>query len=306
MRTTLVIATADRPEPLAATLQALAACERPESGAALRVVVADNGTDPATRAVCEQGQPGLRVDYLTVDRGGKTVAQNRAVAATDAELLVFTDDDVEFDSRWLIELQRAAYNWPERLLFGGRITPVWPDGGCPKYLKDSAYLGLLFTRLDLGDEEGPIPDFRPLGPNMAVRREAFDRGVRFDEEIGPGSNGVPMGDELDLTFQLQTLGQTAVYVPTSRVYHRVRDRQLSLRWQLKRGIDYGRMTAHFEREAPARTLLNIPLWIYRAVPERCAAAVWNFIRGRRGAAFDAIMRAAFAVGQARAPQPPRA
>ena len=299
MNVSVVIATADRPTALEGTLRSLSACEPPTPGTStIHVIVADNGIDPGTRRVSETDYTALRIEYLHVDRRGKTVAQNRAVEATDADFLVFTDDDVEFDPRWLAELTRAAREWPENLLFGGRVLPIWPKGR-PKHLADSSYLGLLFTRLDRGDEERPIPDFRPLGPNMAVRREAFDRGVRFDETIGPGSGGLPMGDELDITFQLEALGQTAVYVPRSRVYHRVRESQLSLRWQWKRGVDYGRMTGHFDRDADVHRMLGVPRWVLRAIPIRCAEAGWNFLLGRRERAFDASMQVAFAVGRAR-------
>lgn len=297
--TSVVIATADRPRGLAATLRSLEGCDPPAGVTSIHVVVADNGSNSETRKISERDYAGLDTDYLSVDRRGKTVAQNRAVEATDADLLVFTDDDVEFEPTWMAELSRAAREWPDHLLFGGRVDPIWPVAETPSYLEQSAYQGLLFTRVDRGDEEGPIPDFRPLGPNMAVRREAFDRGVRFDETIGPGSGGLSMGDELDIAFQLERLGQTAVYVPSSRVFHHVREEQLSLPWLLRRGLDYGRMTAHFDRGEAAPTVLGVPRWVYRAVSERCAEAVWSLARGRRKAAFDALMQATFAVGSAR-------
>jgi GT2 family glycosyltransferase len=299
MTLALIIATADRPEALATTLRGLTACELPER--VLHVVVADNGTDAGTRRVCREAYPGLRVEHLRVSRRGKTIAQNQAVQAASADLLAFTDDDVEFDARWLVELYRAAHDWPDHLLFGGRVTPIWPES-YPEHLEGSAYLGLLFTRLDLGEEveEGPRPAFRPLGPNMAVRRKAFELGIRFDESIGPGSEGLPMGDELDITFQLEALGRPAVYVPASHVYHRVRENQLSLRWQLRRALNYGRMLAYFDGSSSGASLLGIPRWILRAIPERCASAAWNLVRGRRRAAFDKLMTAAFALGTATA------
>lgn len=300
MRTSVIVATADRPAALERTLRSLSASEGASPDTRLHVIIADNGDDPKTATVCKLDYPGLTVEHLSIDQRGKTVAQNRAVATSDAELLVFTDDDVEFEPGWLSELVRAARDWPGHLLFGGRVTPVWPDGSGapPEHLERSAYLGLLFTRLDLDQEEGPVPDFRPLGPNMALRRQAFERGIRFDETIGPGSEGIPMGDEIDIAFQVQKLGQSAVYVPGSQVYHQVRKKQLSLRWQLRRGVEYGRMTAYFERDADVRKILGLPRWTIRAAPARCAEALWHFVRGRRAEAFDALMRMAFAVGSA--------
>ena len=40
-----------------------------------------------------------------------------------------------------------------------------------------------------------------------------------------------MGDETDIGRQLEAMGESVVFVPTSEVYHCVRPDQQSLRWQ---------------------------------------------------------------------------
>jgi len=298
MTFTLIIATADRSEPLATTLRGLERCVIPDSG--LHVLVVDNGTDEGTRQVCGQRWAGLEVQYLRAARRGKTSALNEALTATSAEVLVFTDDDVEFDAQWLTELLRAVEQWPEHEMFGGRVVPIWPGGCMPRRLEGSAYLGPLYTLLDLGAEEGPRRGFHPFGPNMAVRRSVFERGVRFDETIGPGSaTGVTMGDETAIARTLAARGGMAVYVPTSLVYHQVREEQLSLRWQLRRGRAYGRMLAYHETPIEGPRLLGAPRWLYRRFVTSVAAAGWNILAGNREQAFDRLMDAAVAVGRRR-------
>ncbi|MFQ5528918.1 MAG: glycosyltransferase [Gemmatimonadota bacterium] len=287
MNTSLLIATADRPDQLASTLRGLAECRRPEGQ--FEVVVADNGADPRTEAICREARDTLPVRRLAIVERGKSIALNQAVEVAAGDLFVFTDDDVEFDPGWLVELWRAARDEPAHVLFGGRVIPMWPDG-IPARLEGSVFLAPLYTRLDLGDEPGPRAGFRPFGPNMAVRRSAFDRGLRFDPALGPGStSGVTMGDETEIARQLEAMGEAAVYVPTSRVFHRVRADQLTLRWQLERGVRYGRLLRHLSGPRDRR---------WRNTTTDVAAALGNFLVGRKRASFDRLMRVAVSIGRA--------
>lgn len=294
----VIIGTADRPGPLETTLRGLADCELPVED--LLVVVADNGVEPETAQVCGRHYPGLRVRRLAVARRGKSIALNRAVETTDADLLAFTDDDVEFDVRWLAELHRAAHDWPGHELFGGRVVPMWP-AGLPPRLDGSRYLSPLYTQLDRGNDERPIVGFHPFGPCMLARRQVFERGIRFDEAIGPGSSGgIPIGDETSITRELEALGHAAVYVPDSVVFHRVRKEQLSLEWQLRRGVHLGRMHAYFAPlpdEAHAATWFGVPRWLFRKTLEHLIAAGGHAVLGRRRMAFDRLMDAVVAIGR---------
>jgi glycosyltransferase involved in cell wall biosynthesis len=295
-RLSLIIATADRSRALSETLHGLAGCELPVPE--LHVVVADNGADPGTRAACDETFPGLLVEHVPVSRRGKTIALNRAVSACDSDLIAFTDDDVEFHPKWLAELVDATRAWPGHLLFGGRVLPLWP-ADCPARLVGSAFLGPLYTRLDWGDGGGPRERFRPFGPNMMVRREAFDRGVLFDEAIGPGSaTGISMGDEVDFALQLEAMGEMAVYVPLSRVYHMVRKDQLTLLWQLKRGVAYGRSRGYGDGPPPPYPRwFGLPRWLYRKAASDLVAAGRDALRGDRCSAFDRLMVIAVDAGK---------
>ena len=301
MTVTMIIATADRPLLLRETLAGLASCQLPRPD--LCVLVADNGTDPGTATVCAEDFPGLTIRHLKVERRGKSIALNAAVEAAASGLFVFTDDDVEFHPAWLVELHRAAREWPEHRLFGGRIVPRWP-GVVPDRLDGSRFMGPLYTLLDLGDDERPVAGFRPFGPNMAARSSLFEEGIRFDEAIGPGSaDRVSMGDETGIGRQLEAAGESAVYVPDSVVYHRVRDEQLALSWQLKRGISYGRMLEYLEREtsgeSEAPRWFGVPRFLFRKIASSAISAGGLALLNRPRDGFDRLMDAAVAIGRAR-------
>ncbi|MDH3297595.1 MAG: glycosyltransferase [Gemmatimonadota bacterium] len=296
MNTSLLIATANRPDLLAAVLRGLARCRLPEGK--FEVIVADNGDDPRTETVCREVADGLPVRYLGVAERGKSIALNQAVEVAEGDLLVFTDDDVEFDPDWLVELWRAALDYPDHVLFGGRVLPLWPDG-IPARLEGSMYLGALYTQLDRGDEPGPSVGLRPFGPNMAVRRAVFDQGLRFDPTLGPGTtSGTTMGDETEIARELEARGEVAVYVPRSRVYHRVNRRQLSLRWQLPRAVRYGRLLSHIEGPRAGAGLLGRPFWLYRDIATGLMAAAGNAVLGRSRIAFDRLLGVAVSIGRA--------
>lgn len=72
MNVSLLIATADRPAELKATLRALADCRLPQGE--FEVVVADNGTDAETELICHTADSRLNVLHLHVTERGKAIA----------------------------------------------------------------------------------------------------------------------------------------------------------------------------------------------------------------------------------------
>lgn len=94
MRTAVIVATYNWPRALELVLWGLAA----QTHRDFRVIVADDGSGPETRALLERlrGETGL--DLLHIwheDRGfRKSEILNRAIAAADEDYLIFTDGDV--------------------------------------------------------------------------------------------------------------------------------------------------------------------------------------------------------------------
>ncbi len=92
---TVVIATRDRPSDLARCLHAL---DAQEGAAAFEVIVVDDGSEPP---VAQQlgGRMDLRV--IRTPGIGPGLARNAGVAAASGDLILFTDDDVVVDPRWI-------------------------------------------------------------------------------------------------------------------------------------------------------------------------------------------------------------
>lgn len=294
----VLIATRDRADSLAATLESLEQCDF--SRERYHAVVADNGGDPATREVCGEFATALPLEYVAAPVGGKNAALNRALEAARGELFVFTDDDVVVDEGWLSAMWEGAERWRDHDVFGGRVLPLWPDGP-PKVVLETRYAGVAYSILDPEHGEGTDPDFLPFGPNFAVRRRVFDEGMRFDPALGPRPGAYTMGGETELLERLRDRGYLPIFLPDSVVHHRIRPSQYAFRWLLGRARKFGRSMAdrhvrtRAEEGEPA--LDRIPSWLYRGVLEFGARALGAAVVGRRAAALEHAMEAAIEVGK---------
>jgi hypothetical protein len=102
VKAAVVIPTRDRAAYLDVALGSVA----PQATAAgAELVVVDDGPDPRTQAVA--ARHGARYLHHDAPRG-LNAARNTAIAATDADLLCFVDDDVEVRAGWLDALFAAA------------------------------------------------------------------------------------------------------------------------------------------------------------------------------------------------------
>ncbi|HXF65260.1 MAG TPA: glycosyltransferase family 2 protein [Burkholderiales bacterium] len=93
MRIAVIPATYNRPEALAALLEGYLAQDYPD----FEIVVADDGSGPQTQEVIRryQARARFRIGHVWQENRGYRAAaiRNRAVACTDADYIVFTDQD---------------------------------------------------------------------------------------------------------------------------------------------------------------------------------------------------------------------
>src|SRR3954447_8284322 len=153
-----------------------------DSTAPYDLLVVDDGTTDGTRELLERlDVPALRLEPAR----GLNAARNAGAENTRGELIAFVDDDVQVPPGWLRALVEGAEKHPDADAFGGPIRPRF-EGPMPKGcgLHDPP-----LTTLDLGPEDRESD--LVWGANMAIRRSAFERVGRFDEEIAGG------GDEED-------------------------------------------------------------------------------------------------------------
>ena len=105
-RVSIIICTANRAEHLRQTLESLAGVCIPAE-LPTEVVVVDNNSTYGTAALA-QGYtlPNMPVRYVLEPHRGQCYARNAGIAASEAEIVVFTDDDLRFPPGWIESLCR--------------------------------------------------------------------------------------------------------------------------------------------------------------------------------------------------------
>ena len=132
-------------------------------------MVDNNSTDNTLSAV-EEYRDVLPIRYVFEPQQGLSHARNRAVQEAGGDLIVFTDDDVRVDPRWLAEYESAAQQFTDATFFGGTIElrfsctpPRWLRNNLSRFKTAYACRSI---------DPGTLIIRRRAGP--AVRRE---RGV---------------------------------------------------------------------------------------------------------------------------------
>jgi glycosyltransferase involved in cell wall biosynthesis len=248
---TVLICTYNRAAYLADTLDSLAASRFDPTQRPLRwnVIVVDNNSSDGTRAVVESRIARYPVDlvYLFEARQGKSNALNTGLAATAAEVVVFTDDDVCVDPRWLDAACRAILSDQSIDYAGGPVLPIW-ERPRPAWLEDrrSDLWGTLAI-LDYGDDAFVFEDKQrvPLGANMAVRRSLIDRIGGFDPKLGRIGKSLLGQEQAEFFCRSRAIGARGLYVPAMSLHHHVPASRLTRtyfrRWWFWKGISKFRL-----------------------------------------------------------------
>lgn len=159
---------------------ALASIAPHAQAAGAEMIVVDDGPDEATRT--SAGRHGAR--YIAEGAGqGLNAARNRGAEATDAPLLVFTDDDVIVDDAWLDTLIAGDAGEPDDVgAFTGPIRPVIED----HYFRSCGREGGPVSSFDFGSSDTDCE--KAWGANLAIRRAWFEAVGPFDPTIGGGDD----------------------------------------------------------------------------------------------------------------------
>lgn len=250
----VIICTWNRAESLRTTLLSLQAQE--PDGVGVEVIVVDNNSTDHTRAVIDELAAGWRLGefhYVFEERQGKQFALNAGIAASSAELLAFTDDDILFPPGWIAALEEAFAD-PRIELAGGRTLLDWSGDEPPCWYGDDMHA--ILGAVDLGPQAllPPPHGYSPAGANLAVRREVLNRVGMFSERHFR---------HMDYEFGMRCtrMGVGVAYVPGLVVVAPVDPNMLSRRyfrrWSFKAGI-----SGRDEDGAGIKRLMGVPRWIF--------------------------------------------
>ncbi|HEV2973946.1 MAG TPA: glycosyltransferase family 2 protein [Solirubrobacteraceae bacterium] len=237
----VIVPTVGRGEQLRRCIRSLLA----QRGMQFEVIVVDNrpATGEAWRTVSALAAEDPRVRYVAEWRAGSSVARNRGVSATDADVVAFTDDDVAVDPSWLESLV-APLAEPVVTVTCGMVLPLELEteaqkrfeqyGGFSKGVEHRSYD--LRAGRDAGVMLYPFwGDVFGSGNSMAFRRADFVAAGGFDPALGGGSPA-QSGEDIYAFSTAVLRGGWLVYEPRAVCWHEHRKDGEALYRQV---FDYG-------------------------------------------------------------------
>jgi len=125
VKVSVVVCTYNRCASLRDTLRALKG-QRVDGELSFEVVVVDNNSTDETRQTVDEARRQTRwpVRYVFEQKQGLSHARNVGIREAKSDLVMFTDDDVVPDERWVDTIVRA-FESHEADCVGGRILPIW-------------------------------------------------------------------------------------------------------------------------------------------------------------------------------------
>lgn len=273
MKIAVILCTFNRGRDLSKALESLAASEMPHSEG-WRILVIDNNSTDDTRSVVEEfvQRSPQRFEYLFEPRQGKSHALNLGVrhAMKEADVLAFTDDDVQVDPFWLHRLTSPLI-FKEWSASCGRIAP--PKAFTPpRWLGSDLRYGLApLAMFDPNIDAGEIrePGF---GANMAVRAEMFAKHGAYRTDLGPQPGGDIKNEDVDFGSRLLAAGERLWYEPSAVVYHSIPNQRLNrayfLKWWYGKGrSDIRQLGTECDRYV---SIFGVPLVFFRRM------LIWTF------------------------------
>ena len=281
---TVAICTYRRADVLPDTLASLAAVDLPDADWDLLVV--DNACDPDVERIVRGFVDRLPVRYASESQVGIARARNRAVGSTDASVIIFADDDVLFDRRWLCAMIGAVRRHDECDFWGGRIDPMWQiDRPAWFDVRRCPMLGDSIVRYDLGDAPrawrfGEDPEFYTC--NLALRTDAVRQAGMFDVTLGHQGRKRGGGEDSWMIRSIRQSGGRGWYAADALLRHPVPASRLTRRharafawWQGRVGVDMLRREHADDHRPAGRT----PRWLYRVAAEQMLGGLASWTTG---------------------------
>lgn len=231
IKLSVIVCTYNRAEILCETLNSFKSIDFHRHS--IEVIVVDNNSNDRTVEVVQRASTGDHlIRYVYESRQGLSNARNTGIKHATGNFIAFVDDDVFFDKDWGANAVLYVNSHREFSCFAGRIFPLY-EGGLPVWLRPE--LSGVYSTLDLGTEVRPLNFPRtPVGANMIIRREVFDRIGGFDTELGRKGTNLLSNEEWEFFRKAAEAGFRTMYLPQVCVQHRIPASRTTPEWFIRR------------------------------------------------------------------------
>lgn len=201
----VVIPTYNRKKYLNDTLSSLAKQTWPNDR--FEVIVVDDGSTDGTEEIIRNSFP-FALHYVHQQNQGDAIARNTGVKHSQAEILVFLDDDMLVDPNYLAHLIKEQQTHLSRIIVGTEI--LWY-----KETEPPIHRSLQGAENDQHLVEQPFPFV--FSRNMSIRRDAYiDLGMMDNL----GFSGSSIWCDVDFTYRAHLQGFQFLRSTKAICYHR--------------------------------------------------------------------------------------
>jgi glycosyltransferase involved in cell wall biosynthesis len=215
----VIICTWNNCQRLAITLESFCQCRIPDHITWELIIVANNCTD-RTRGIVDGMMNRLPLVYIEEPIQGLSRAKNTGLRNASGGLVIFTDDDVDPDPRWIDTYWNAFLQQPRGFFWGGPVESKF-EGAKPDpnllNVAPSSVKGLHYGPVRRGLKKGEYF----ISANWACPRDSFAQVGGFDVNLGLNSKTgeVSTGEERDIMSKLVQAGNHAIYLPEAKIWH---------------------------------------------------------------------------------------
>ncbi len=287
MDVSVIVPTYNRCTTLKKALAALAAQEAPE--VCWEVIVVDNNSGDSTKEAAQSFvEKNGRFRYVFEPRQGSSYARNTGAGAARADVMAFTDDDVEVTSDWIRKIHEAALEYPDAEFLGGKIVPR-----LSKPLPGWAHVRMApFAAQELGERSFRVSREYPRVLILAcliIRRRALTRTGLFIAATQRVKDGIGSTEDADWESTVWKYGGYGIYIPEILCYTEIPPDRIAKSYHRKWHFGHGKFNAVGRRsnyEGGAWRLLDVPAFMYRQSMEAGVDFMRLLLKGRRAEAFE--------------------
>lgn len=264
MKITVAICTWNRAALLRETLEQATRLAIPR-GVEWELLVINNNSTDDTDEVIDSFRDRVPLRDFVEPEPGLSNARNRAVHEATGDYILWTDDDVLVDEKWMTAYCDAFIRSPEAAIFGGNIKP-WFAGTPPSWLLSVwSRVASAYASRDLGDVSLPLSaDVMPFGANFAVRA-VEQRRYLYDPHLGVRPDNIMGGEETTVMRSMMADGISGWWVPEARVKHYIPEKRQTIEYLRNYYRGYGEYCARQDDTNSEAKLFGTPRWLWRHV-----------------------------------------
>lgn len=262
------------------------------------LLVVNNNCSDATDTIISLHANSLPLRRIFEHKTGLSNARNAAVEAANGDYILWTDDDVLVDEKWVEAYVCAFKRFPEAAVFGGPIFP-WFEGVPPAWLIENLHLiSNAFALRDIGDREmqlDPQKGVVPFGANYAIRMSEQSK-FKYDPNLGLKGQMRLLGEEAAVINKMLATGSLGLWVPEAKVRHFIPRERQTLKYIRQYYVGHGRTQLVRHPHDISASIHGRPKWLLRKVIETHLIYCMQRILFGPSASIKALVDASFYFG----------